>query len=505
MFERLLSLMPYNPGLANQMAFYSRRMREETAIRRIGMVFLVLAFLVQFFAVISPPQATLADSTNDLINGGFTTRSQAVSACNKNESSYGTILSNYGISCNDVASSTTMTIDSTDYGKQLYSMGWNPEGSVNPSTGKPTNETPVNLAGLNRPVYWRYLWSWDSGTYSSYQVLRVTSSITHHVYFIMYHCGNLVSVGIPPAIMHCQYNNDLLSSSPECYKPCPYNTAVAASSSQCFAPCPIPGKDNIKQTSPQCFAPCPYNSKISSSSPECYKPCQYNSGIPANSEQCFPPCPYNNSIPSTSPQCKPCTSATGSSDALACVQVSKTASDTTQGWPDANGKTAQAGDIIIYTLFAKNAGLATVKDFIMQENLSDVLDYANIQDLDGGTIDNTTNEVSWPATDIDAGATLTHQITVEVKNPIPQTPPSTSDPDYFNMVMTNVYGNTINIDLPNTVVSTIEVQNTTLVNTGPGTSLFIAAAIVAVSGYFFARSRLLTRESVIAIRDNITS
>jgi len=493
-------VLPYNPSLARQLSFYSRRMREEASIRRIGLIFLVLAFLVQFFAVISPPQATVADSTNDLIDGGFASKAEAVSICQSNTKYYATILANYGISCSDVANASTLTIKSTDDSNQLYSMGWNPEGSINPDSHKRTNETPVNLIGLSRPVYWRLLSSWDTGPYSSYEVLRVTSSVTHHVYYIMYRCGNLVSVGIPPAITPCPYNAGILASSPQCVKPCQYNKSIPASSAQCFPPCPIPGKSNLPQTSPKCYAPCPYNSKIPASSSKCFAPCQYNKSIPASSPQCFPPCKYNASISSSSPQCKPCSAAATSSDALACVQVSKTASDPTQGWTDANGKTAQPGDTIIYTLYAKNTGQATVKAFLMQENLSDVMDYADVVNLDGGSIDNTTGEVSWPTVDIKAGATLSHQITVQVKNPIPQTPASISDPGHFDLIMTNVYGNTININVPGSPAKTIETQSTTLVNTGPGTSLFIAGGIMVLAGYFYARSRLLAKESVLAIQ-----
>ena len=504
MFEKILSLLPYNPGLAQQLSFYGQRMRGEASIRRTGLVFLILAFLVQFFAVISPPVATVADSTNDLIDGGFSTTAQAVNACKTNVKSYGTILSNYGISCNDVVAGTLLNIKSTDSNKQLYSMGWNPVGPVNADTHKKTNETPVNLSGLSRAVYWRYLWSWDTGASSSYKVLRVQSSTTHRVYYLMCQCGNLVSVGLPPQVPPCPYNRGILSDSDKCVKPCPYNHNLPASSSQCVAPCPMPGKSGLPQTSPKCYAPCPYNSKLAANSPQCFKPCPYNKAIPTESDACFKPCQFNQNIPSNSPQCKPCTSATGSSDTLACVAVSKTASDPTQGFTDANGQTAQPGDTVIYTLFAKNNGKATVSGFLMQENLSDVLDYADVVSLDGGSIDTTTGEVTWPTTDIKADATLSHTITVKVKNPIPQTPASTSDPGHFDLTMTNVYGNTINIKVPGSPVKTIATQSTTLVNTGPGTSLFAVAFVVVLAGYFYGRARLLSKESALALQANAT-
>ena len=67
MFKKLLSNLPFNPSLIGQVSFYAKRMHQETAIRRVGLIFVLLAFFVQFFAVISPPEPSLAASGNDII------------------------------------------------------------------------------------------------------------------------------------------------------------------------------------------------------------------------------------------------------------------------------------------------------------------------------------------------------------------------------------------------------------------------------------------------------
>jgi uncharacterized repeat protein (TIGR01451 family) len=508
MFEKLISLLPYNPSMVHQLAFYGRRMREESSIRRIGLFFIAMAFLVQFFAVLSPAQSTVADSTNDLVNGGFSSAAEAANDCRSNIENYGTILANYGISCAKVASAPTITIQSTEFNRQLFSMGRLPYGIA--------GETPVTIAGTT--YYARYLWGWDTGPASTYQALNVTSP-GGQTFLLLYPCGNLTSVGFPVAIPPCKYNSDILSNSPQCVKPCPYNASISATSPQCFAPCPVPGKGTIPQTSPlcfeacpynskipasssSCFQPCPYNSKISSTSPQCFKPCPYNASISATSPQCFQPCPYNSAIPNVNSECKPCEASLSSQDALACVEIHKTAANTTQGLSDANNTTAQPNDIILYTLYAQNTGKATVPDYTFQEDLSDVLDYSTVDNLYGGTI-NSNDIVSWPAVNISPGATVTQTLSVKVDSPIPATPTSSSDPEHFNLVMTNVYGNTININVPSPPTKTIETTVAALPNTGPGESIFIAASIMIVAGYFFARSRLLAREAVIVVNDNI--
>jgi uncharacterized repeat protein (TIGR01451 family) len=207
-------------------------------------------------------------------------------------------------------------------------------------------------------------------------------------------------------------------------------------------------------------------------------------------------CPNIPGFQSSTSQCKSCEASLSSQDTIACVVESKTATNLTQNLVDANNTTAHAGDTISYTLYAKNTGKAQVSAFIMQENLSDVLDYATVTDLDGGILGGN-DIVAWPAHTIAAGATESHTISVKVKSPIPETPASASDPGHFDLTMTNVYGNAINIKLPPTIIQAAQ----KLPNTGPGTGLFISTCVLLVAGYFFARSRLLAREANLAMHE----
>ncbi|MCL4357443.1 hypothetical protein M1512_00910 [Patescibacteria group bacterium] len=446
MFEKLLSNLPSNPSLVKEMGFYAKRMRQEQSLRRLGLVFVVLAFFVQFFAVISPPKPSLAASTNDMINGGFSSIAELTADCKTNIRFYATVLNYYGLSCANVADGQTVSLVSTSYNKQLFSMGWNPQGPVNQATGKPTDEQPVEIPNVyNQPnggtLYWRYLWSWDTYSYSTYEAVKVTSSLTGKTYFILYTCGNLVSIGLPTP-----------------YTPPTPVTTTAPTPTVKPAPAPKP------RPSPQ-------------------------------------PCPYNNSLNLTSPACKPCADSLSSTDTVACIQYSKTASDITQNLANANGQTAHAGDTIVYNLTAYNSGQATVNNFVMQDDLSYVMDYANVVSDGGGQI-NQNDVISWPAVNIAPTASETHKIIVQVRNPIPNTPPSSSDPELFDHIMTNIYGNTVNINLPQSPVSAVITTTQALPNTGPDDSLIIAAVIVMIVGYFLARARLLSLESSLAIEDN---
>jgi hypothetical protein len=189
----------------------------------------------------------------------------------------------------------------------------------------------------------------------------------------------------------------------------------------------------------------------------------------------------------------PCEQSQNNNEAE-CIILNKRASNITHNIPDANGTIAQPGDIIVYTLSAKNTSKNTmIKKFIMEENISDVLEYADIVNLHGGTKDDR-NIVRWPATDIRPEQTIEKQLTVRVKNPLPQTPTSVSNPGSFDMTLTNVYGTTVNIKLPPSITKTTEQVTTNLPNTGPGETVAVGLSVTVVVGYFFARSRLMVKE-----------
>ncbi len=534
-FKRLVSNLPYNPSLINQVSFYAKRLKDEASVRRLGFLFMALTLFVQMFAVIAPPTPSSAqDVNNDLIPGGFSTPSRAIAYCDDGSKDFGAILANYGITCDNLRDASTQTIRSTDNGGQLYSMGRLPYG-------KP-GEYPVNISG--RTYYMRLLHGWDSGAFSTYKVLSGTSS-NGMPFMILYNCGNLVVVGkpVPPPpppapkpvkTLNCSillmdhYDNSTIKKgervtvlgqvtgtnlppgqlvdfaydyvdantgkpmvSPVNHRGVAFKGAAATDTAVTVFTFNTPGRYNVR------LAATADNGAIipGSFQGQCLRT--------INVEQ--PPIDVCKDIPGTQTneeQCKPCKDAPYN-DNIACVILAKTVSNDTQKIADADGTEAKGGDTLTYTLYAKNTGTTTVKRFVVQENISDILDYADVVDLHGGTL-GSDNVVKWPATDIKAGQTIQKKITVKVKNPIPQTPVSSANPEKFNLVMTNVYGNPVNVKLPPSIPKTTEQLTTTLPNTGPGTNMLIAFTITAIIGYFFARSRLLAKELTLVSQEVAT-
>lgn len=435
MFKKLLSNLPFNPSLIGQVSFYTKRLHREEALRRFGFVFVALALIVQVFAVVSPPEPTLAESDNDILRGGFSSREQAVNHCRSNTRDFANILAYYKVSCDALAAASTQTVRSTDHNKQLHSMGRIAQGPTIARTGKSTGEYSVMINGTE--YFMRNLWAWDSGSSSSYKMLVVKNAQGQTIQ-IMYSCGNIVTIGK--------------------YAPPP----------------PAPPKPPKQSKPPQ---------DVCTNIPD----------TQTNKEECDV-CPNVPDEQTNMSECYPCPEAEEDDAATACLEISKSASNETKGLDDANGTLADADDVIIYTLSIKNTGTQPVPGFVVEENMSDALEYSNVVDLHGGKIDDN-KVVRWPQEDIGAGTTLAKKITVKVKNPVPQTPSSSSDPGSFDLIMNNVYyGNAVNIELPAGVTKSTEVLVQTLPNTGPGTTVAIAFATTVFIAYFFARNKLMAKE-----------
>ena len=146
-----------------------------------------------------------------------------------------------------------------------------------------------------------------------------------------------------------------------------------------------------------------------------------------------------------------------------------------------------------------------MKNYIFQDNLNYVLDYSSLLDAGGGTLNTSSNVLSWPAVNINPNQTINETFEVKIDNPIPQTPTSTSDPNYFNLVMSNTYGNTVKINLPPGPTRLIAATTGSLPNTGPGSSIIIVGVIMIFAGYFYYRSRLILKESNIVIKDTTSA
>lgn len=206
MFRKLITNLPFNPSLLGQVSFYAKRLRQEESIRRVGFSFMALALLVQTFAVITPPQKSLAYS-NDYIVNGLNTKQDLLNAWDgKTTDRYvAEIYSKFGITREDIDGLTntpnvTIASNKADY----WTIGRKSLSSVSKSgqikQQYKDSEIPINTGSTT--VYARALKAWDIvNPVNYYKAFQGTKN--GKTFYILQDCGNFTTVG-PPEIT---YNN----------------------------------------------------------------------------------------------------------------------------------------------------------------------------------------------------------------------------------------------------------------------------------------------------------
>ena len=177
------------------------------------------------------------------------------------------------------------------------------------------------------------------------------------------------------------------------------------------------------------------------------------------------------------------------------ISAMKKAKNITKKLDNADGTTASAGDIIEYTVITTNSGTGPANGYIIKpDSLGPVLEYADMLDSPEATFDKTSQQLSWPAVTIKPGDTVSKTFQVKVKNPVPSTAPSLSDPAGKQYIICNKYGNNICINIDRPLPAKVEQVVTKLPQTGSGSSLFATFLLVCVLGFFYTRSKILAKE-----------
>lgn len=114
MFRKLVSNLPYSPALITEIGFYAGRLRDEDVTRRITVLFLVLALIMQSLAVFSPPESVNASSEQDIIRGGVSDLNDFLARYDHNENDVKDIYSAVGISRMEIVAAKPGTIKPAD-------------------------------------------------------------------------------------------------------------------------------------------------------------------------------------------------------------------------------------------------------------------------------------------------------------------------------------------------------------------------------------------------------
>jgi len=527
MFRKIVSNLPFSPTLVGQLGFYATRLRKEETTRRVGLIFTALALVVQSFAVFTPPESANAANGSNIIYGGFKDKNDLLGIYDRNlDSARHTdiqqIYTLFGVTRQDLANASMGSFNSRDFNLSIDSVG---------RSTYSWQRTAHAVPGTSSVVYSGKLYNFDSTSWtkshgSTYQALIGKRASDGQWFAIMQGCGNPAFITLPPpppqpvasclglsltpisrtrftftakasvangatisgytytikdtknSVIHAQNTTTNQSTNAIDYtfaKDGTYTVDVVVATS------------TGKQTGPAC-------AKSISVSPE-------------------PRCKINPDFTESSPECKPCESDNTiwykDDNCTSNFTLTKTLKNSSQLITDANNTTVHAGDRLEYTLTVKNVG-KTTGTYTIQDNLADVLEYADLIDAGGGVIAarsaatpvEKVGVISWPAIEIKPGASIQKIVSVQVKSVIPAIAQSTSNPESYNCRMVNDFAGNHTVALVQCPTpKAVEQVVTQLPRTGTTENMLFAGLLISVVTYFYARSRQVKKEVRLIRRD----
>ncbi|MBI4049746.1 MAG: DUF11 domain-containing protein [Candidatus Doudnabacteria bacterium] len=149
--------------------------------------------------------------------------------------------------------------------------------------------------------------------------------------------------------------------------------------------------------------------------------------------------------------------------------------------------TATAGDLIVYTLTVENRGNSASTNFVVQDNIGDILELAELTVFEGASFDLANRRLTWPAVSIVAGGRVEKTFSVRIRSTLP----ASSD-----FVMTNVYGNRVDVNVARPQIAGVFVSP----KTGSGAILSFGLAFATVVAYAVYRKNKFVLSKLIWIK-----
>jgi len=443
MFRKIVSQLSFSPALVGQLSFYAKRLKKEQTTRRLGLVFVALALVVQSLAVFQPPQSANAANANDMIPGGLgygssRTLDNFVGPYDRNERNLKDVMNYFGISRNEIAAAqfTHFTV-----GNKIV---WGYENRAG-ATGVPiTNGSGAQVTSL----YGRPLQTNNAANSEIYGYVGYSSKVGW--FAIMQVCGNLVTDVYPspppppPA-----------PTPPPPPAPTPANITVSKTATNVSQnnvdATKVTAKENQKITFKLTAKNTGGTAKDVTFSDILTSTLRFsklidNGGGSFNSSSDVLSWPavsvapgatitksfsvqMNSSLETTETNCKMVNSFTSSSTVTipvnctlppANITLSKTATNVSQNNVDATKVTAKVGQKITFKLTAKNTG-GTAKSIDFSDNLTSALTFSKLTDNGGGSFNAASKVLSWPAVSVAPGATVTKTFTIQMNSSLETT------------------------------------------------------------------------------------
>lgn len=535
------------------LSFYIRRLGQENKGRGIAAALVVTVMVFQVVTFLLPPKPSNAASPNDIMYGGFSSKTQALNRFDtRNPADIKVIWDHFGITRADVERSSVVTITG---GMGLYSLGRNHHFA---------DDQQLIIAGTTTAIFSRPLGNWGAG--ARYTALKGVSSGTNQVFYIMYDCGNLAfptKPATPPVTTTGTILKRISTETVKDVKEVKVGVGQIYAYTLDITNTGMTDMTNVgvEDTAPAGIEFIPNDStttslyryimpslargetkrlvifaKATQVLPDRVenKGCFITSGAggcdtayivmdqPAPPPPPPPPPPTVAPTITPTPTAKPTITPTPtakptitptptpavplSMPKLAYIKSAENLTQLVNGKPtDANNTTVRVGDRIRYNLVVNNSGGLDQTGYIFTEDISDILEYADVEDLGGAFKSNKYNStiLNWAPVTVGAGSKQTKSFIVRVKDPVPDKTHSSTNPLSYDLKMDNVFeGQYVRIMLPTPPQKVVEDIVTTLPQTGADWPTALLAVLGAGATFLFLRNRLIKKELQI-MSDNI--
>ena len=155
--------------------------------------------------------------------------------------------------------------------------------------------------------------------------------------------------------------------------------------------------------------------------------------------------------------------------------------------------TANPSDRIMYTLTVKNTASTTLSTPLRIE-LGDVLEYAKILDMGGGTFDTDTKTLTWGSPDIQADGALSRSFIVQLLPVIPSMAQGVYNTASYDCTISTSFGNRLSMPVSCPFPKVVEQVIHTFPVVPPVTGIIILAITICIAAYFYLRSRQFLAE-----------
>jgi uncharacterized repeat protein (TIGR01451 family) len=515
MFRKIVSQLSFSPALVGQLAFYARRLRKEEATRRLGLIFMALALVVQGLVVFQTPEPANASSNNDFIPGGLglvrdgtLDFNRFLGPYDRNERNLKDIFNYFGISRNEITATSF----------QQFRIGEKKGYGFENRAGSTTIDITDSGYNTVTTIYGRPLTVWgNSPDDSMWGFVGYSSKIGW--FAILQQCGNLITDVYPtkptpppaPAnivasksAINTTQNVDASKVSAKENDSLTYTIKVQNTGGTAKS---VDVSDNLSEISKYSSLTNKgggtYNTttKVLSWGTVSVQPgatithsytVKMNSSLIATTTKCSMRNNFIDQIVTVPVAC---------STPPAKLEFNKTATNISQGNVDATKVTAKENDRITFVLQAKNSG-GTAKSFTFEDNIGDALEYSKLVANGGGTYNEETRMLSWPTISLKPGESQERTFTIQILSTIPATPTGISDPSSYDCKIENAFY-TASLYFPVTCPTpkVVEQVTTELPKTGPTENMIFAGVVLAVVTFFYFRARQLGTEVRLIRRD----